>query len=185
MHSVNGADDLETIRPQEPPAPASGAPTARWVVAWVGILLLAVAAFLVGRASSDEGPPLPPCGERALGLIEADGLPDTALRVLAPLRPTGPGDGPLPLAGSMTVEVTGVAEREDTFRPRRGRLVVAVELPRSSIGRTARVESPDGLMLVAPRISSPLCVVDPAARYPSSSSRRASTKSWRSRDGEG
>jgi hypothetical protein len=163
MHSVNGADDLEAIWTEEPPGPASGAPRARRVVAWVGILVLAGGAFLLGRASSDEVPPLPPCGERALGLIEADGLPDAALRVLAPLRPTGPGDGPLPLPGSLTVEVTGVAEGEDIFRPRGGRLAVAVELPRSSIGRTARIESPDGRMLVAPRISSPLCGVERAA----------------------
>ena len=163
MHSVNGADDLEIIRPEERSGPANGAPQARRLVGWVGVVLLAVAAFLAGRARGDDAPPRPPCGERALGLIEADGLPDAALRVLAPLRPTGPGDGPLPLAGSMTIEVTGVAEGEDAFRPLRGRLAVAAELPRSSIGRTARIESPDGRMLAAPRISSPLCVVERAA----------------------
>ena len=165
MHSVDGADDLETIRPEEPSGPARGAPRARRLVGRVGALLLAVAAFLVGRASGDDVPSRPPCGERALGLIEADGLPDAAVRVLAPLRPTGPGDGPLPLPGSMTVEVTGATEGEDTFRPRGGWLAVAVELPRSSLGRTARVESPDGRMLVAPRISSPLCVVERAALH--------------------
>lgn len=161
MQSVNGAEDLERIRPEEPTATAGGPPPrARPVVGWVGLLLLVVAAFLLGRGSADDIAPLSPCGERALGLIAADGLPGAAVRVLAPLRPTGPGDGPLPLPGSMTVEVTGVAEGEDSFRPRAGRLAVAVELPRSSIGRTARIESPDGRMLVAPRISSPLCAVE-------------------------
>ncbi|MGH9002847.1 MAG: hypothetical protein ACRDYV_06935, partial [Acidimicrobiia bacterium] len=60
----------------------------------------------------------------------------------------------------MTVEVVGTAEGEDTFRPDQGRLMLAVDLPRSSIGKSAIITARDGTTLRSPRISSPLCSVE-------------------------
>lgn len=174
MNSVGGNGDLEAIGPDEPtPVPGSARTRDRRLLAGAVAMLLAGGGFVVGQASRDEDRPLPVCGERPLGLIEADGLPDAPVRVAAPLRPTGLGDGPLPLPGSMTVEVVGVAEGDDTFRARDGRLVLAVELPRSSIGKSAQIESRDGATLAVVPISSPLCSVSPAPVETTSNTTRA------------
>ena len=161
MHDehVSSYDELETIGPDQPaPRNPRGALRPWPLLAGVALLLVG-GGFLLGRAARDGEQPLPPCGDRALGLIKVSGLPDAAVRVEAPLRPAGMGDAPLPLPGSMTVEIVGTSEEEDTFRPSGGRLELAVELPLASIGSSADITTREGSPLGSTRITSPLCVV--------------------------
>jgi hypothetical protein len=130
---------------------------------WGFAVVVLALGFAAGRVTRGRPAPEFPCGDRVIGIIEAVGLPNGVLEVSAALRPTGRGDAPVPLPSSQTVELVGTAAGDQGFRPVGGRLVLAVEVPRSSVGKSAEITRAGEVVTRVP-LTSPLCRVEEAQR---------------------